>query len=96
MLNEKQDELTEPQLAEIYTKCEDLLPSYARPRFLRLKETIEMTGTFKNRKVEAVKEGYDPAKCAGNKLYVIDAGKKTYRSLTSDVFEDINAGKFRL
>ncbi len=36
------------------------LPEYARPLFVRLSHGMEITGTFKQRKVELVKEGFDP------------------------------------
>ncbi|HEY0301926.1 MAG TPA: long-chain-acyl-CoA synthetase, partial [Rhizomicrobium sp.] len=36
------------------------LPAYARPLFVRLQPRMEITGTFKQRKVELVKEGFDP------------------------------------
>jgi fatty-acyl-CoA synthase len=36
------------------------LASYARPLFLRLLPQMESTGTFKQRKVDFVKEGLDP------------------------------------
>ena len=38
-----------------------ILPPYARPIFLRLRPEMEITGTFKLRKVELVKDGFDPA-----------------------------------
>ncbi len=36
------------------------LPSYARPVFLRLLSEMETTGTFKHRKVDLARSGYDP------------------------------------
>jgi fatty-acyl-CoA synthase len=36
------------------------LPPYARPLFLRLQPHLEATGTFKHRKVDLVKAGFDP------------------------------------
>ena len=38
------------------------LAAYARPIFLRLRREIEVTGTFKQRKVDLVKEGFDPGR----------------------------------
>jgi fatty-acyl-CoA synthase len=40
------------------------LPAYARPLFLRFRSQIEVTGTFKQRKVELVAEGFDPRRVA--------------------------------
>jgi fatty-acyl-CoA synthase len=47
------------------------LPAYARPVFLRVLPQIEVTGTFKHRKVELVKEGFDPA-AIRDPLYFLD------------------------
>ena len=37
------------------------LPEYARPLFLRIQPQIDVTGTFKQKKVELVREGFNPA-----------------------------------
>ena len=36
------------------------LPDYARPLFVRIRQSLDLTGTFKQRKVDMVKEGCDP------------------------------------
>ena len=38
------------------------LPDYARPIFLRIVPTLEVTGTFKLRKQELASDGFDPAR----------------------------------
>jgi fatty-acyl-CoA synthase len=48
------------------------LPSYARPLFLRIQPELEVTGTFKHRKVELVAEGFDPARVR-DPLWFFDA-----------------------
>jgi hypothetical protein len=58
-LNEK-EELTPSRLKKLYSHCVDNLPSYARPLFLRLEESTRVTVTFKQHKVDLVKEGFDP------------------------------------
>ena len=40
-------------------RCKKDLPSYAVPIFLRMLPEVEITGTFKHRKVEVRKEGID-------------------------------------
>ena len=57
-----------PGLAQ---RLEGRLPPYARPVFLRLQPEIEVTGTFKQRKVELVKEGFDPS-AIPDPLYWLD------------------------
>merc|ERR1712007_313029 len=51
----------EATLQEIYTATEENLPSYARPLFLRVQPQLEITSTFKQKKVELVEEGFDPS-----------------------------------
>ncbi|NXO01100.1 S27A2 synthetase, partial [Rhinopomastus cyanomelas] len=45
---------------DLYSFTADTLPGYAAPRFIRLQDTLEITGTFKLRKGHLVKEGFDP------------------------------------
>eukprot|EP00002_Diphylleia_rotans_P019437 TRINITY_DN3762_c0_g4_i1.p1 TRINITY_DN3762_c0_g4~~TRINITY_DN3762_c0_g4_i1.p1 ORF type:complete len:641 (-),score=136.07 TRINITY_DN3762_c0_g4_i1:1512-3434(-) len=73
----------------------DQLPAYARPIFLRISPEIEITGTFKHRKVELVKEGFDPISIK-DKLYFADAKNATYIPLTPDIHQEICKGKAKL
>ncbi|NXT03387.1 S27A2 synthetase, partial [Jacana jacana] len=45
---------------DLYTFTGDTLPVYAAPRFLRIQDALEVTGTFKQCKGNLVKEGFDP------------------------------------
>ncbi|HTX50921.1 MAG TPA: long-chain-acyl-CoA synthetase [Caulobacteraceae bacterium] len=69
------------------------LPPYARPLFLRLLPQIEVTGTFKYRKLDLVADGFDPNKVR-DQLYV--RGERGYQKLTKPVFEKILSGEMRL
>jgi fatty-acyl-CoA synthase len=71
------------------------LPAYARPIFVRLQKEMEVTGTFKHRKVELVKEGYDPTSVA-DPLYFLDPVTSQYVRLTKELHDRINAGEIRL
>ncbi|XP_065172047.1 long-chain fatty acid transport protein 4, partial [Atheta coriaria] len=71
------------------------LPSYARPMFLRTLTKLDMTGTYKLKKVDLQKECYDP-NVIKDKLYYLDAKTGQYQPLTPDVFEKINSGVIRL
>ncbi|KAK7115985.1 long-chain fatty acid transport protein 2-like [Littorina saxatilis] len=75
------ERITPERLKEIYKVCEDDLPSYSRPLFLRILPDAVLTGTFKQQKVELVKQGYDPTQVKDD-LYYLDAKNKTYRPLT--------------
>jgi len=71
------------------------LPPYARPIFLRLSPRIEVTGTFKQRKVDLVREGADPSVIA-DPLYFLDADSGKYERLTPERYADIVAGRVKL
>jgi fatty-acyl-CoA synthase len=71
------------------------LASYARPVFLRLRPEMEITGTFKLKKVDLVREGCDPQK-VDDPLYWFDPRKGRYAPLTHAVYADIAAGRVKL
>ncbi|MBW8708082.1 MAG: long-chain-acyl-CoA synthetase [Alphaproteobacteria bacterium] len=71
------------------------LAPYARPIFLRLSPRIDVTGTFKQRKMDLVREGFDPSAIA-DPLYVMDAGSGAYERLTPQRYGEIIAGQIRL
>lgn len=70
------------------------LPSYARPLFIRILSKMEMTGTFKMKKIELQKEGFDPA-IVHDKLYYFSSNG-TYEPLNQEIFAQIETGKIRL
>lgn len=78
-----------------YTHVNEHLPDYARPVFLRIQSAIDVTGTFKQRKVELVKQGFDPQGIS-DPLFVLDHKAQSYVSLTSALYADICSGKRRL
>ncbi|MGD9814609.1 MAG: long-chain-acyl-CoA synthetase [Hyphomonadaceae bacterium] len=71
------------------------LPGYARPLFLRLQPTMETTGTFKYRKGDLVREGFDPAKIE-HALYFDDPEQFAYVPLTPDVYARVQSGGYKL
>jgi fatty-acyl-CoA synthase len=71
------------------------LAPYARPLFLRLQPEIEITGTFKQRKVDLVEEGFDPRKIAVP-LYWLNPATSRYEKLTDADYEAIAGGRIRL
>ncbi|KAM3925042.1 long-chain fatty acid transport protein 2-like [Leptodactylus fuscus] len=79
----------------LYQKVADYLPNYARPRFVRLQDFIEVTGTYKQRKVELVKEGFNPASVK-DPLYFLDETEKRYKPLDSHIYNVILEKKLKL
>ncbi len=71
------------------------LASYARPVFLRLSPQIDVTGTFKQRKVDLVREGFDPAAIA-DPLYFFDGDSGRYERLTAERYGEIVAGRVKI
>ncbi|KAG1930723.1 long-chain fatty acid transport protein 6 [Pimephales promelas] len=69
------------------------LPSYARPLFIRLQESMEMTSTFKQQKFGLVESGFNPSTIT-DPLFFLDYTEKSYIPLTSSVYDSIlNAQK---
>jgi fatty-acyl-CoA synthase len=70
------------------------LVSYARPIFLRLAASIDVTGTFKQRKMDLVREGFDPSAIA-DPLYILDPDTAKYERLTLMRYADIVEGRVK-
>jgi fatty-acyl-CoA synthase len=71
------------------------LPPYARPIFLRLSPRIEVTGTFKQRKLDLVREGFDPQGIA-DPVFWLDPATGAYERLTPERHADIVEGRVKL
>ncbi len=82
-------------LAALYAHLTSNLPAYARPAFVRFQDEVETTGTLKYRKVDLVKEGFDPMNTS-DPLFVADVANKSYSPITADVLRDVLSGKMRL
>ncbi|CAG05546.1 unnamed protein product [Tetraodon nigroviridis] len=104
-----------------YKQVVNYLPSYARPRFIRIQvkqskvalrlslslttiikcpsgvwqPCLEMTGTFKMKKVRLVEEGFNPA-LVKDPLYFLDSEKKTYVPLTREIHGAILSREIKL
>ena len=81
-------------LAEIASRMQ-ALPDYARPVFLRVRRELEVTATFKHRKNDLAKEGFDPLGIA-DPLYVFDRAQGAYVTLDRERFGAIESGAMRL
>ena len=75
----------------LYTWLSEHLPKYAIPLFIRVQQEAETTGTFKYRKVELVKEGFDPS-TVSEPLWYFDPDSNKYEPLTPDAHETILSG----
>ncbi|KAA0703596.1 Long-chain fatty acid transport protein 6 [Triplophysa tibetana] len=71
------------------------LPSYARPLFIRLQESMEMTSTFKQQKFSLVQSGFNPSDIS-DPLYVLDSTERCFIPLSSCVYDTILTGERKL
>jgi len=85
----------EPDLEALKAHVEKNLPHYARPVFLRLSKESDTTSTFKFKKTNLVKAGFDPAKIS-DPIYFADPKSGTYATVDADIFKGIHGGSVRL
>lgn len=67
------------------------LPAYARPLFLRISQDMDLTGTFKLKKINLVKEGFDPANIDDPVYWSRDTGN-SYISMDQSNYDEIMTG----
>jgi len=82
-------------IASLAHRLDGKLASYARPVFLRLQPQIAVTGTFKQRKVELVKDGFDPA-ALPDPIYWLDPALASYEPLTPARYAEIVEDRIKL
>ncbi len=70
------------------------LPYYARPLFLRIRNDVELTGTFKYSKVELIREGFDPS-VGSDVFYLDDPESKAFVRLDQTLYQRILLGGIR-
>jgi len=70
------------------------LPSYAAPRFIRLRGNLETTTTLKITKTDLKKDGWDVDRVQ-DPLFVLLPGESEYTPLTLEIHRKIRAGEFR-
>jgi fatty-acyl-CoA synthase len=71
------------------------LPEYARPVFLRIRKDNDVTTTFKQKKINLLKEGFDPSRTS-DPIYFNDPQRKAFVRLDPALHEQINSGRVRL
>jgi fatty-acyl-CoA synthase len=71
------------------------LPAYAQPVALRISTTLDSTETFKQKKQQLVRDGFDPA-VVSDPLYLRDGESGSYVPLDATSHARIIAGRIRL
>ncbi|XP_030375176.1 long-chain fatty acid transport protein 4 isoform X1 [Scaptodrosophila lebanonensis] len=87
------DPVREVDVQILAKQLQQTLPNYARPLFLRFLRKIDLTGTFKLRKVELQQHGYDPATIEDELYYAQPDG--SYAPLTQEIYERIQRNELR-
>ncbi|KXS18519.1 acetyl-CoA synthetase-like protein [Gonapodya prolifera JEL478] len=76
--------------------CQRELPPYAVPRFVRLLENMDAvtTATFKHRKIELQKEGFDPKQVSDKLFFYVE--NKGFVTMTGAIYNEVVGGKAKL
>jgi fatty-acyl-CoA synthase len=82
-------------LAALRRHIDARLPDYARPRFLRIIERLEITATFRAKKYALAEQGFDP-RTIGEAIYYAAPRGNTYVHLDESLYQQIISGAFRL
>ena len=85
----------EPDLKKLMELLKAELPAFAQPVFLRLSKESDTTSTFKFKKTNLVKAGYNPANIS-EPLYYADSSSGQFKKLDKAAFKKINSGDIRL
>lgn len=78
----------------MYAALGQKLPSYAIPIFIRVQRDAETTGTFKYRKVELVKDGFNIDE-VNDPIWMYHPERKTYVPFTQDRYKSLRSGAFK-
>lgn len=82
-------------LSALWSHLAERLPDYARPVFLRIRRDMDMTATFKQKKIDLSKQGFDP-EASGDPIYLNDPTKKAFVRVDAALYKKICAGQVRL
>ncbi|XP_056428569.1 long-chain fatty acid transport protein 2-like [Hyla sarda] len=80
---------------KIFKQVTEYLPNYARPRFVRIQDSIQVTATYKQYKMDLVKDGFNPF-CVKDPLYILDDTFRTYRPMDRQLYNDILEKRIKL
>jgi fatty-acyl-CoA synthase len=79
----------------LHEHLRERLPAYAVPLFLRMLPSLSLTETFKQKKQELVRDGFDPSRTA-DPLFFRDATRGGYIPLDAAMFVKIASGQVRV
>jgi fatty-acyl-CoA synthase len=82
-------------LLELRKHLTHRLPPYARPLFLRIRDCIAVTATFKHLRSDLAREGFNPA-ASNDAIYFDDPSRGAYVPLDGALYECIKTGNARI
>ncbi len=82
-------------LAGFRTHLSNRLPHYAHPLFLRIRGEMEVTGTFKYKKTDLVRDGFDPD-ATNDIIHFNDRELGAFVRLDAELYSSIQSGLVRL
>ena len=85
----------ELDLAAFRTHLINRLPTYAHPLFLRIRNRIEVTATFKYTKNVFARQGYDPS-ATSDVIYFNDWESNAFVRLDKELYDRIQVCQVRL
>jgi fatty-acyl-CoA synthase len=82
-------------LGRLHAHLAERLPDYARPVFLRIREAIDITGTFKPQKQALLRDGCDPD-ATDDAMYLNDRSAAAFVPLDAALYGRVQSGDLRL
>lgn len=81
-------------LSEAAKRFTENLGSYAIPVFIRVCNEVEKTGTYKLKKTDLQKGGFDLAKVGNDPIFFFNSAEKKYIELTPELQRQIDSGEY--
>jgi citronellyl-CoA synthetase len=82
------------EFGKLHAFLKNAMPPYAIPVFIRVRTSMATTGTFKYKKTDLKKEGFD-LKQVRDPLYVLLPGGNAYEALTPEIYGRIMDGTYK-
>jgi acyl-CoA synthetase (AMP-forming)/AMP-acid ligase II len=89
-------EVKEDVLESLAVWCQNSLPKYAVPLFIRVVREVVATGNNKQQKVELRKQGVNPILMEGDRVYWLKPGSFKYEPFGRAEWDQLGAGKVKL
>jgi len=87
-------DISEFDFKHFFSFLKESMPHYAAPVFIRIKTSMDTTGTFKYKKTDLKKEAFDITKTK-EPIYAALPGGNEFVPVTTELLEGINGGKYR-